>query len=111
MKNIKGVSETAIYPLWARALETKEKDPIIKDYKSLEILENIDYDFSWLNKSSLKFFWQTVIAGLLLEKHEINENKTVIPRIKYGAGSAKPVLECFYRGLVLEVFNRGAGIQ
>jgi O-methyltransferase involved in polyketide biosynthesis len=28
----------------------------------LEILENIDYDFSWLNKSSLKFFWQTVIA-------------------------------------------------
>jgi hypothetical protein len=39
---------------------------------------------------------------MLLEKHEINENKTVIPRIKYGAGSAKPVLE---------VFNRGAGIQ
>ncbi|WP_129598516.1 hypothetical protein [Anaerophilus nitritogenes] len=41
-----GVSETMLIPVWARAQETKRKDCMIKDSKPLEIVENIDYDFS-----------------------------------------------------------------
>ena len=45
-QKLKGVPETLLVPLWARATETKHNDPIIKDEKSVEIMDQIDYDFS-----------------------------------------------------------------
>lgn len=39
------VQETLLIPLWARAAELQQADPIICDPKSAEILEAIDYDF------------------------------------------------------------------
>lgn len=39
------VQETLLIPLWARAAELQQSDPIICDPKSAEILEAIDYDF------------------------------------------------------------------
>jgi O-methyltransferase involved in polyketide biosynthesis len=42
------VQETLLITLWARATETRKADPILRDTKSLEILEQIDYDFSKL---------------------------------------------------------------
>lgn len=45
-QNLKGVSETLLIPLWARAVETKRIDPIIKDERALEMMEQIEYDFS-----------------------------------------------------------------
>ena len=45
------VQETLLLTLWARAVETAKTDPIITDPKSVEIIEQIDYDFSKLEKA------------------------------------------------------------
>lgn len=39
------VQETLLITLWARAVEGQKTDPILKDPKSIEIIEQIDYDF------------------------------------------------------------------
>lgn len=44
VQKLKGVPETLLIPLWAKATETKRSKPIIKDEKALEIMEQIDYD-------------------------------------------------------------------
>jgi O-methyltransferase involved in polyketide biosynthesis len=46
IQNLKGISETLLVPLWARAVETKRPNHIIKDYKAVEMMEHIEYDFS-----------------------------------------------------------------
>ena len=43
---LSGISETLLIPLWARALETRRPDAILRDPIALEIFESIDYDFS-----------------------------------------------------------------
>jgi O-methyltransferase involved in polyketide biosynthesis len=45
-----GIKETLLLPLWGRAFETKKKNPFLVDMKALEIIENIDYDFSSFEK-------------------------------------------------------------
>ena len=40
------VSETLLIPLYMRAQESKEENPIIVDTKSVELLSKVDYDFS-----------------------------------------------------------------
>lgn len=45
-ENLAGVPETLLIPLWARAAETKEPRPIIQDEKAVELMGQIDYDFS-----------------------------------------------------------------
>jgi O-methyltransferase involved in polyketide biosynthesis len=45
-QNLEGVSETLLIPLWARAEETKLQNPIIYDKKALEMMDEIEYDFS-----------------------------------------------------------------
>ncbi|MGV0027000.1 class I SAM-dependent methyltransferase [Phormidesmis priestleyi] len=42
------IQETLLITLWARAVEAQKADPILKDLKSIEIMEQIDYDFSKL---------------------------------------------------------------
>lgn len=44
-QNLEGVSETLLIPLWARAVETKRTDSIIKDEKAVEMMEQIEYNF------------------------------------------------------------------
>lgn len=43
---ITGVAETLMITLYARYLETKRDDGVIKDEKAVEIVEKIDYDFT-----------------------------------------------------------------
>ena len=45
-QKLEGVPETLLVPLWARATETKHDNPIVKDEKAVEIMDQIDYDFS-----------------------------------------------------------------
>lgn len=57
-QSLKGVSKTLLIPLWDRAFETKHPNPIIKDEKAVEIMENIRYDFTkfddeWPNQVSI----------------------------------------------------------
>jgi len=56
-QNLEGVPETLLIPLWAKAIEIKQLHPIIKDYKAIEIMEKIDYDFS-----KFKDQWPTQIS-------------------------------------------------
>lgn len=49
-QKLNGVPETLLIPLWARAIETNKDDSIVKDYKAVEMVENIDYDFSKFDK-------------------------------------------------------------
>ncbi|WP_200892397.1 hypothetical protein [Aliterella atlantica] len=39
------IQETLLIPLWARAVEKEQSNPIIVDPKSAEIMAAIDYDF------------------------------------------------------------------
>jgi O-methyltransferase involved in polyketide biosynthesis len=46
IENLEGIPETLLIPLWARAVEIKHSNPIIKDYKSIEMMGQIKYDFN-----------------------------------------------------------------
>jgi len=43
---LKGIPETMLIPLWARATETQREDAIIRDPKAVEMVGRIPYDFS-----------------------------------------------------------------
>ena len=49
-QNLKGVPQTLLIPLWARAEESKRKDAIIKDDLALKMISQIDFDFSKFEK-------------------------------------------------------------
>lgn len=46
--NLGTVQETLLITLWARGTEAGKLDPILKDTKSVEVMNQIDYDFSKL---------------------------------------------------------------
>ncbi len=48
--------ETMLIPLWCRAMETEIPNGIIKDNKSLEIIAQIDYDFSRFQSAEVSRF-------------------------------------------------------
>ena len=43
-EDLKNVAETLLYPLISRYVETKKENGVIKDPKSIEIIEALDYD-------------------------------------------------------------------
>jgi O-methyltransferase involved in polyketide biosynthesis len=40
------IQRTLFMPVWARAVETKKKNPVLVDMTALEIIETVDFDFS-----------------------------------------------------------------
>ena len=48
--NVTGVPETMIQTLYARAKETKKQNAKIKDEIAVELMKNLDYDFSIADK-------------------------------------------------------------
>lgn len=50
--SINGVPETMLQTMYARAKETKKKNPVIRDEKAVEIVEKLDYDFSLADKDA-----------------------------------------------------------
>ncbi len=45
------VEETLLLPLWGRAHETRQDKPRLVDYKAVEIIDRIDYDFATIEKT------------------------------------------------------------
>jgi O-methyltransferase involved in polyketide biosynthesis len=45
------VQRTLLLPLWGRAVETQKKNPILIDQTALEIINNINFDFSTIAKN------------------------------------------------------------
>lgn len=69
-QNLKGVPETLLVPLWAKAVEGRQSNPIIKDYKALEMMKKIEYDFSKLEEDDKNWPSQIsiVVRTELLDK-------------------------------------------
>ncbi|MDP4173975.1 MAG: class I SAM-dependent methyltransferase [Bacteroidota bacterium] len=40
------VQSTLLLPLWGRAIETKKRNPLLKDETAVRIIEQVDYDFA-----------------------------------------------------------------
>jgi len=53
---LSGVPETMLIPLWCKAMETGMPNGIIDDSKSLEIIAQIDYDFSRFQSAEVSRF-------------------------------------------------------
>jgi len=68
-QTLNGIPETLLIPLWAKAVETELSNPIIKDYKAVEMLEQIDYDFKKFDDE-----WATQIS--IAVRTEILDNTT-----------------------------------
>ena len=49
--NLTGVSETLLGPLWGRAKLSRERNPVLNDTKAIELVEQIDYDFSTIDRN------------------------------------------------------------
>ena len=56
-QDLQGVPRTLLIPLWARATESKRSDAIIRDELSVEMVKQIDFDFSQFNKE-----WATQVS-------------------------------------------------
>jgi O-methyltransferase involved in polyketide biosynthesis len=44
--NLSGISKTLLFPLWGRVRLSKENSSLINDVKAIEIVDQIDHDFS-----------------------------------------------------------------
>ena len=45
------VQKTLLLPLWARAIETEEQEPILVDRLAVELVGRLHYDFSTISKN------------------------------------------------------------
>lgn len=90
--NLEGVSETLLITLCAKAYESKREDAIIKDLKSEEIIEKIDYDFSKLKKKQANQIGTAIRTKIIddIVKDIIKTNKNgdsnIFTIINLGAG-------------------------
>lgn len=50
MENKNLLTNTTLIPLWAKAVESVSKDPILEDHHALELLRNLGYDLDYLSK-------------------------------------------------------------
>lgn len=48
---LNAIQRTMFLPLWGRFKESKKDDPLLYDEKAIEIINNIDFDFSSLDKN------------------------------------------------------------
>ncbi len=86
-KKLTNVPETMLITVWARAVETQTKNPIIIDQKAVECVEQIDYDFSKFKKSKLSQVGCSIRAKLIDDeaKKFIAENPDCVV-IQLGTG-------------------------
>jgi O-methyltransferase involved in polyketide biosynthesis len=69
IENLKGIPETLLIPLWARAIEINHSDPIFIDYKAIEMMDQIKYDFHKFDGE-----WATQVS--IAVRTEILDNAT-----------------------------------
>lgn len=46
---LQGISKTLLMPLWGRAQISKEKNDFFEDLKAIELVDNLNFDFSQIN--------------------------------------------------------------
>lgn len=64
-QNLGQIPETMLITLWAKAEEIKRPNPLLKDEKAVEILEQVDYDFTKFKKSVMSQVGVCIRASLI----------------------------------------------
>ena len=80
--NVTGVPETMVQTLYARAKETRKKNAKINDEIAVELVKNLDYDFSKADKDKTMNYGviaRTIVLDRMVEQYlEKNANTIVI---------------------------------
>lgn len=85
--NVKGVPETMIQTLYARAKETSKKNPKIKDEMAVSIVKQLDYDFSKADQDrtmSLGVIARTIVLDKMVEEYLNTHKDTIVINIACG---------------------------
>ncbi len=79
--NVTGVPETMVQTLYARAKETKKQNAKIKDEIAVELVENLEYDFSKADKDKAMNYGviaRTIVLDRMVEQYLENVNTNTI---------------------------------
>ena len=85
--NVKGVPETMIQTLYARAKETSQKNPKIKDEMAVSIVKQLDYDFSQTEQDktmSSGVIARTIVLDKMVEEYLDKHKNTITINIACG---------------------------
>lgn len=86
-QNLGQIPETMLITLWAKAEEIKRPNPLLKDEKAVEILEQVDYDFTKFKKSVMSQVGVCIRASLIdKEANEFIKKNPDAVVIQLGAG-------------------------
>ena len=82
--NVKGVPETMIQTLYARAKETSQKNPQIKDEMAVSIVKQLDYDFSQADQDKTMrsgVIARTIVLDKMVEEYLDKHKNTIVINI------------------------------
>ena len=86
---LSGVQETLLLPLWGRAHETKKDKPLLIDQEAVRIIDQIDYDFSQIERRVNPLSRMAWVARSIYFDQKITEFLTSFPNgtiINIGCG-------------------------
>ena len=66
--NLSGIPETLLIPLYCRAVESQRPDALVKDERAVELMNRIDYNFSWIKFSSADMLF-TIMRVREFDRH------------------------------------------
>jgi len=79
---LSGAQATLLMPLWARAVEAKHPRPIVRDEKSVAIVDSVDYDFRRFERRSVPIadycIRSKIIDQLVSAQLETRPDSTVV---------------------------------
>lgn len=84
---IKGVPETMIQTLYARAKETSKENPKIKDEMAVSIVKQLDYDFSQANQDKTMrsgVIARTIVLDKMVDEYLDKHKNTIVINIACG---------------------------
>lgn len=84
---IKGVPETMIQTLYARAKETSQKNPKIKDEMAVSIVKQLDYDFSQADQDKTMrsgVIARTIVLDKMVDEYLDKHKNTIVINIACG---------------------------
>ena len=85
--NVKGVPETMIQTLYARAKETSQKNPKIKDEMAVSIVKQLYYDFSQADQDKTMrsgVISRTIVLDKMVEENLDKHRNTIVLNIACG---------------------------
>jgi len=81
---LEDVSKTLLLPLWGRAVETQKSNPLLVDKMAVEIIDNINYDFSTISKNiiditQLAWIGRSLVTDKIIKKFlELHPNAAIV---------------------------------